>query len=247
MQGELLQKQAEQLGALEIGPETACDGKQQGRAGAGLQQSQQLVAAQGIAGAGGQCPAQIGQGLGIGVGALLLLADALQQGALQSRGQGGIFQALAQGIEGRLRQPRQGLAYQGKIAFILQPLREIGEALQSQALPSLFPGRRQVVAERLVVGGRCLLQLAGQLGVQARHLGLRRPEGVGVVGEALGLLFIQFPGELVAQGLDHLIHKVLGAARDEQAALIERKLEEPEIVFRLGWLEEVHAEPGMLL
>ena len=49
LQGELLQKQSEQLGVFQIGPETACDGEQQGRARPGVQQGQQLVAAQGIA------------------------------------------------------------------------------------------------------------------------------------------------------------------------------------------------------
>ena len=110
-----------------------------------------------------------------------------------------------------------------------------------------LPRRRQIVAEGLVVSGRGLFQLAGQLGVHTGHLGLGRTEGVGVVRQTLGLLFVQFTGELVAQSLYHLIHEMLGAAGDEQAAFIEGELEEPEVVPGFGWLEEVHAEPGVLL
>jgi hypothetical protein len=40
---------------------------------------------------------------------------------------------------------------------------------------------------------------------------------------------------------------VLGAAGDEQTALVEGKLEKPEVVPGFGWLEEVDAEPGVLL
>ncbi|MNG98936.1 hypothetical protein D3C79_580950 [compost metagenome] len=212
-----------------------------------MQQGQQLVAAQLVAGAGGQRPAQIGQGLGIGGRALLLLADALEQRALQRRRQRGVLQALAQGIERGLGQSRQRLAHQRQIALVLQPLGQIGEALQPQALPALFTRCRQIVTEGVVVGGRGLLQLAGQLGVQAGHLGLGRAEGVGIVGQSLGLILIQLAGQLVTQRLDHLIHEVLGAAADEQTALIERELEEPEVVSGFGRLEEVHAEPGVLL
>ena len=40
---------------------------------------------------------------------------------------------------------------------------------------------------------------------------------------------------------------MLGTGADEQTPLIEGKLEEPEVVFLLGALEEVHREPGVLL
>ncbi len=110
-----------------------------------------------------------------------------------------------------MRQFGQRLADQRQIALIMQPLRKVGKALQPQRLPTGVVGGGQIVAEGIVIGRRGLLQLARQLGVQTGHFCLRRAEGVGIVGQALGLLFIQIAGELVAQGLHHLIHEQLGA------------------------------------
>ena len=131
---------------------------------------------------------------------------------MHCRWQGGALQTLAEGIEGLQRQGRQSLAHQGQVALIVQPLRQIGETLYSQGLPAIGTGRRQIMAQGIVIGGRCLLQLIGQLGMQTGHLGLGRTEGIGIVGQPLGLLLVQLASQLVAQGFHYLIHEVLGAA-----------------------------------
>ncbi len=140
-----------------------------------------------------------------------------------------------------MRQFWQRLAHQRQIAFILQPLSQISKTLYAEGLPSLWRRGRQIVAEPLEVGRGGLLQLTGQFGVQAGHLGLGRAEGVGVLRQTLGLLFVELAGQLVAQGFHHLIHEVFGAAGDEQTALVEGKLEKPQVVTGFGRLEEVDA------